>query len=134
MRIGYFLSSEEFDPHELIRQARMAEDAGFQGLWISDHYHPWNGEQGHSWFVWSTIGALAEATSTMNVTTAVTRPTVHRQSPQLTSVSEAVRRLLRHTQPITEPRISRAGVRGEVHRVRSTLQATTNEQQPTGGK
>ena len=76
MRIGYFLSSEEFGPRELIAQARMAEDAGFQGLWISDHYHPWNDEQGHSGFVWSTIGALAQATSTMKVTTAVTCPTV----------------------------------------------------------
>jgi G6PDH family F420-dependent oxidoreductase len=76
VRIGYFLSSEEFDPRELIKQARMAEDAGFQGLWISDHYHPWNEEQGHSGFVWSTIGALAQTTSTMNVTTAVTCPTV----------------------------------------------------------
>ena len=76
MRIGYFLSSEEFDPRELIRQARMAEDAGFQGLWISDHYHPWNEEQGHSGFVWSTIGALAQATQQMKVTTAVTCPTV----------------------------------------------------------
>jgi G6PDH family F420-dependent oxidoreductase len=76
MRIGYCLSSEEFGPRELIRQARMAKDAGFQGLWISDHYHPWNDQQGHSGFVWSTIGALAQATSTMNVTTAVTCPTV----------------------------------------------------------
>ncbi len=76
MRIGYFLSSEEFDPRELIRQARMAEDAGFQGLWISDHYHPWNDQQGHSGFVWSTIGALAQATQQMKVTTAVTCPTV----------------------------------------------------------
>ncbi|HEY3829934.1 MAG TPA: LLM class F420-dependent oxidoreductase [Solirubrobacteraceae bacterium] len=76
MRIGYFLSSEEFGPRELITQARMAEDAGFQGLWISDHYHPWNDQQGHSGFVWSTIGALAQATSTMNITTAVTCPTV----------------------------------------------------------
>jgi G6PDH family F420-dependent oxidoreductase len=76
VRIGYFLSSEEFGPCELIAQARMAEDAGFQGLWISDHYHPWNDEQGHSGFVWSTIGAIAQATSTMKVTTAVTCPTV----------------------------------------------------------
>ncbi len=76
MRIGYFLSSEEFGPRDLVAQARMAEDAGFQGLWISDHYHPWNEEQGHSGFVWSTIGALAQGTSTMKVTTAVTCPTV----------------------------------------------------------
>jgi G6PDH family F420-dependent oxidoreductase len=76
MRIGYFLSSEEFDPRELVRQARMAERAGFDGLWISDHYHPWNDEQGHSGFVWATIGALAQATPEMKVTTAVTCPTV----------------------------------------------------------
>ncbi len=76
MRIGYFLSSEEFGPRELLDQARLAEEAGFQGLWISDHYHPWNDEQGHSPFVWSTIGALAQATSGMRVTTAVTCPTV----------------------------------------------------------
>ena len=76
MRIGYFLSSEEFGPRELVRQARLAEEAGFEGLWISDHFHPWNDEQGHSGFVWSMIGAIAQATSRMKVTTAVTCPTV----------------------------------------------------------
>jgi G6PDH family F420-dependent oxidoreductase len=76
MKIGYFLSSEEFAPGELVRQAQMAEQAGFDGLWISDHFHPWNDEQGHSSFVWSTIGALSQATSRMKVTTAVTCPTV----------------------------------------------------------
>jgi len=74
MKIGYFLSSEEFSPAELIEQARMAEQAGFEGLWISDHYHPWNDEQGHSPFVWSTIGALSQVTR-LKVTTAVTCPT-----------------------------------------------------------
>jgi G6PDH family F420-dependent oxidoreductase len=76
LRVGYFLSSEEFGPRELVRQARMAEQAGFDGLWISDHFHPWNDEQGHSGFVWSTIGAIAHATSHMKLTTAVTCPTV----------------------------------------------------------
>ena len=76
MKIGYFLSSEEFGPRELVRQARLAEDAGFDGLWISDHFHPWNDEQGHSGFVWSMIGAITQATSRMKVTTAVTCPTV----------------------------------------------------------
>jgi G6PDH family F420-dependent oxidoreductase len=75
MKIGYFLSSEEFGPHDLVTQARKAEAAGFHALWISDHYHPWNDEQGHSPFVWSVIGALAEATS-LPVTTGVTCPTV----------------------------------------------------------
>jgi G6PDH family F420-dependent oxidoreductase len=75
MRIGCFLSCEEFGPGELVEQARRAEAAGFHALWISDHYHPWNDEQGHSAFVWSVIGALSEATS-LAVTTAVTCPTV----------------------------------------------------------
>ena len=47
MRIGYFLASEEYDPRELVEQAKKAEQAGFHALWISDHYHPWNDEQGH---------------------------------------------------------------------------------------
>jgi G6PDH family F420-dependent oxidoreductase len=76
MKIGYFLSSEETAPRELVRQASLAEDAGFDGLWISDHFHPWNDEQGHSGFVWSTIGAIAQATTRMKVTTAVTCPTI----------------------------------------------------------
>ena len=74
MKLGYFLSCEEFGPGELVAQARRAEAAGFHALWISDHYHPWNDAQGHSPFVWSVIGAVAEATD-LPVTTAVTCPT-----------------------------------------------------------
>lgn len=73
--IGYFLSTEEFEPGELLQQARMAEEAGFQRLWISDHYHPWNHEQGQSPFVWSIIGALSQVCS-LPITTAVTCPTM----------------------------------------------------------
>src|SRR3954470_21775189 len=75
MQIGCLLSCEEFGPRDLVEQAKRAEEAGFHALWISDHYHPWNDEQGHSAFVWSVIGALAEATS-LPVTTGVTCPTV----------------------------------------------------------
>ncbi|MGW3862226.1 TIGR03557 family F420-dependent LLM class oxidoreductase [Streptomyces sp. NPDC005047] len=72
---GYFLASEEFTPAELLEQARAAEQAGFTHLAISDHYHPWTGEQGQSPFVWSVIGALAQVTS-LPVTTFVTCPTI----------------------------------------------------------
>ncbi|MGC5019592.1 TIGR03557 family F420-dependent LLM class oxidoreductase [Micromonospora sp. DT47] len=75
MKIGYFLSSEEYGPAELLDQARDAERAGFEALWISDHYHPWVDAQGQSPFVWSTIGALSQVCS-LPVTTAVTCPTV----------------------------------------------------------
>ncbi|HLL08546.1 MAG TPA: LLM class F420-dependent oxidoreductase [Nocardioidaceae bacterium] len=75
MRFGYFLSTEEYTPAELLEQARLAEQAGFEALWISDHYHPWNDEQGQSPFVWSLIGALSSVCR-LPVTTAVTCPTV----------------------------------------------------------
>src|SRR3954451_15718731 len=75
MKIGYFLSCEEHGPRDLVEQARRAEQAGFHALWISDHYHPWNDQQGHSPFVWSVIGAIAEATD-LPVTTGVTCPTI----------------------------------------------------------
>ena len=75
MRFGYFLSCEEYTPRQLIEQAMLAEEAGFESLWISDHFHPWNDEQGQSPFVWSVIGALSQAVS-LPVTTAVTCPTV----------------------------------------------------------
>jgi G6PDH family F420-dependent oxidoreductase len=75
MRIGYFLSTEEYSPAQLVEQARLAEEAGFQSLWISDHYHPWNDEQGQSPMVWSMIGAVSQVCR-LPVTTAVTCPTV----------------------------------------------------------
>jgi G6PDH family F420-dependent oxidoreductase len=75
MRIGYFLSCEEYTPSQLVEQAVLAEEAGFEALWISDHFHPWNDEQGQSPFVWGIIGALSQACR-LPLTTAVTAPTV----------------------------------------------------------
>ena len=76
MKIGYFLSSEENGPRELVKYAARAQAAGFRDLWISDHYHPWIDAQGHSPFVWSVIGAISQAAPELTVTTAVTCPTI----------------------------------------------------------
>ncbi|MGX1675382.1 LLM class F420-dependent oxidoreductase [Streptomyces sp. NPDC055400] len=84
---GYFLSCEEHTPSELVEQARMAEQAGFTSLWISDHYHPWNGDQGQSPFVWSVIGALSQAVS-LPVETAVTCP-IMRMHPAVVAQAAA---------------------------------------------
>jgi G6PDH family F420-dependent oxidoreductase len=91
-RYGYFLASEEYGPQELVRQARLAEEAGFEALWISDHFHPWLDEQGQSGFVWSVIGALSQATS-LPVTTAVTCPLL-RQHPAIVAQATATSALL----------------------------------------
>ena len=74
--LGIALSCEERTASELVEAGRAAEEAGFTAGWISDHFHPWNDEQGQSPFVWSVLGGLAVATSTMSWETAVTCPTV----------------------------------------------------------
>jgi G6PDH family F420-dependent oxidoreductase len=74
--LGYKLSSEEFGPRELVRQARRAEECGFAFALISDHFHPWTERQGQSPFVWSVLGGVAEATERLVVGTGVTCPTI----------------------------------------------------------
>jgi coenzyme F420-dependent glucose-6-phosphate dehydrogenase len=74
-RVGYTLSSEEFGPSELVGLAARAERAGFDFLSVSDHFHPWVDAQGHSPFVWATLGGVAKATERVEVATGVTCPT-----------------------------------------------------------
>ena len=74
--LGYKLSSEEQSAADLVRYAQMAQDAGFTFALISDHYHPWTDRQGQSPFVWSVLGAIAQATQRLNVGTAVTCPSL----------------------------------------------------------
>jgi coenzyme F420-dependent glucose-6-phosphate dehydrogenase len=75
-QIGYALSSEEHRPRDLVRYARFAEDAGFTFALISDHFHPWVSEQGHSPFVWSVIGGIAQVTERLQLGTGVTCPII----------------------------------------------------------
>jgi coenzyme F420-dependent glucose-6-phosphate dehydrogenase len=74
--IGYALSTEEHGPDSLVRNALLAEEAGFEFALISDHYHPWIDHQGESPFVWAVIGAIANATDRLRLGTGVTCPTI----------------------------------------------------------
>jgi G6PDH family F420-dependent oxidoreductase len=76
IEFGYTLYCEGNDPASLVRQAVAAEDAGFDFLVISDHYHPWLGEQEHSGFAWTILGAVAQATSRIRLATMVTCPII----------------------------------------------------------
>ncbi len=75
-KLGYTLSSEEHGPTALVENARRAESVGFDFVSISDHFHPWISQQGNAPFVWSVLGALAEATDDLEVGVGVTCPTV----------------------------------------------------------
>src|SRR5436309_846266 len=74
--VGLALSSEEHPPNELVRQAQLGEEAGFEYALISDHFHPWIDKQGETPFVWATIGGIAQATNTLRLGTGVTCPTI----------------------------------------------------------
>ena len=76
VEIGYALSCEEHASNDLVRHARLAEEAGFTFALISDHYHPWVDQQGHSPFVWAVIGGIAQATERLRLGTGVTCPTI----------------------------------------------------------
>src|ERR1700722_10483944 len=92
MKLGYFLSSEEHTPIELLNLAVAAEKAGFTSVLISDHFHPWTDRQGQSPFVWSVIGAIASRTR-LEITTGVTCPTV-RIHPAIIAQAAATAELL----------------------------------------
>ncbi|AGL18113.1 TIGR03557 family F420-dependent LLM class oxidoreductase [Actinoplanes sp. N902-109] len=76
MKFGYKLAAEGFGPKELIEQAVRAEQAGFDFVEISDHYHPWLDVQGHSPFAWTVLGAIAAKTERIGLATGVTCPSV----------------------------------------------------------
>jgi coenzyme F420-dependent glucose-6-phosphate dehydrogenase len=74
--IGYALASEDWAPADLVHLARRAEESGFEYALISDHIHPWTDKQGNSAFVWSVIGAIAQATERIRVGTGVSCPLI----------------------------------------------------------
>jgi G6PDH family F420-dependent oxidoreductase len=73
---GYWLSSEEHTPRDLIADARRSEEAGFAFAMISDHFHPWIDAQGHSPFVWSVVGGIGATTERIRLGTGVTCPMI----------------------------------------------------------
>lgn len=93
MQIGYKLAAEAFGPRELVRQAVRAEAAGFDFVEMSDHYHPWLDNQGHSPFAWSVLGTIAAETDRIGLATGVTCPTV-RYHPAIVAQAAATVALL----------------------------------------
>ena len=73
-KIYLFCSAEQFQPETLVDQAVLAEQAGFDGIMISEHFHPWVDDYGTSGFTFSTLGAIAARTKHIRLMTAVVAP------------------------------------------------------------
>jgi len=88
VKLGYKLMTETHGPRELIRNARLAEEAGFDFAAISDHYHPWLESHGHSPFAWSVLGAIASNTEKIGLATGLTCP-IMRYHPAIVAQAAA---------------------------------------------
>ena len=75
IKIGYKASAEQFGPSELLRFAVLAEQQGFDSVFISDHFQPWRHTGGHAPFSLAWIGALGASTSRVQIGTSVLTPT-----------------------------------------------------------
>src|SRR5579885_1653737 len=80
--IGYVASHEQFPVPYLIEMTVLAEQAGFDAMWASDHFHPWQDNQGHAGHAWITLAALTQRTSRLLLGTGVTCPT-YRNNPAI---------------------------------------------------
>jgi coenzyme F420-dependent glucose-6-phosphate dehydrogenase len=65
--------TEQYPPDELLEYALAAEEAGFDAVAASDHFHPW-AEKGQACFVWSWLGAVAARSKKLALGTGVTCP------------------------------------------------------------
>jgi coenzyme F420-dependent glucose-6-phosphate dehydrogenase len=77
MKFAWLCSHESSQPEDLVEQAVAAENAGFDVVLGSDHFHPWVDDVGAAGFVWSWLGAVAARTDRVQLGTCVTCPLFH---------------------------------------------------------
>ena len=75
LKLGYKASAEQFGPTELLQFSRLAEQSGFDSVFISDHFQPWKHHGGHAPFSLAWLGALGALTSRITIGTSVMTPT-----------------------------------------------------------
>lgn len=93
VRWGYTLMCEQAGPAQLVKDARRAEEAGFDFAVISDHAFPWLDSQGHSPYAWSVLGAVTQVTESLPLMTYVTCPSF-RYHPAVVAQKAATIQLL----------------------------------------
>src|SRR6185503_15046698 len=73
IKLGWKAGPEQYPPQQLLDYAVAAEQAGFDSIDVSDHFHPWS-EEGQACFVWTWLGAAAVRTRKIILGTGVTCP------------------------------------------------------------
>lgn len=74
LKLGYKASAEQFGPTELLRYGVLAEEHGFDSVFVSDHLQPWRHDGGHAPAALPWLGALGAATSRIVLGTSVLTP------------------------------------------------------------
>jgi coenzyme F420-dependent glucose-6-phosphate dehydrogenase len=82
LRLGYKASAEQFGPTALLDFSILAEQRGFDSVFISDHFQPWRHTGGHAPNAIAWMGALGARTSRILIGTSVLTPTF-RSHPSL---------------------------------------------------
>ena len=75
LTLGYKASAEQFAPRELLSFGIAAEHAGFDSVFVSDHFQPWRHTGGHAPFSLAWMGALGASTQRIRMGTSVLTPT-----------------------------------------------------------
>jgi coenzyme F420-dependent glucose-6-phosphate dehydrogenase len=75
IRFGYKASAEQFAPAELLKYGVLAEELGFDSVFVSDHFQPWRHDGGHAPAALPWLGALAARTERVLIGTSVLTPT-----------------------------------------------------------
>ncbi|SDT79204.1 glucose-6-phosphate dehydrogenase (coenzyme-F420) [Actinoplanes derwentensis] len=75
IRFGYKASAEQFAPAELLKYGILAEEVGFDSVFVSDHLQPWRHDGGHAPAALPWLGALAARTERVLIGTSVLTPT-----------------------------------------------------------
>jgi len=75
LKLGYKASAEQFTPTDLLNYSCLAEELGFDSVFISDHFQPWRHHEGHAPFSLAWLGALGAKTQRIVMGTSVLTPT-----------------------------------------------------------
>jgi coenzyme F420-dependent glucose-6-phosphate dehydrogenase len=75
LKIGYKASAEQFTPSKLLEFCCLAEQVGFDSVFVSDHFQPWRHTGGHAPYSFAWMGAVGARTSRITIGTSVVTPT-----------------------------------------------------------